>query len=65
MNSLRRLVGPRLIREATANPNRPCGGTQASCLAADGVDRCLQSIGMKGEGLQCHTAELASGAGAR
>src|ERR1035438_1059791 len=26
--------------EATANPNRFCG-TQASCLAADGVDRAL------------------------
>src|SRR5512133_2724308 len=40
--------GPRLIREAIANPNRPCGGTQASCLAADDADRSPQHIGIGG-----------------
>jgi hypothetical protein len=51
-DSLRRLIWPRLIREAMANPNRPCGGTQASCLAADGADRSLQHIGSGGFGLK-------------
>jgi hypothetical protein len=45
MNSLRRSVGPRLIREATANPNRRGGGTQASCLAADVADRSTKDSG--------------------